>query len=109
MARASSSGSTHCRRRSSFPVSERVISSRFILVAQLATAAAIDQFGLFGIARNPVGLLKLGGFALIVAGVVLVQIASQKAVAGKPLAEGDPGAHRQDQPPSADNDLPPSW
>lgn len=51
----------------------------FILVAQLATAAAIDQFGLFGIDRNPIGMLKLGGFVLIVIGVLLVQMASQKA------------------------------
>jgi transporter family-2 protein len=50
----------------------------FILVAQLATAAAIDQFGLFGMARQPVSALKLGGFLLILGGIVLVQVATKR-------------------------------
>ena len=53
----------------------------FILIAQLATAAIIDQFGFFGIPRNPLGMAKLGGLALIVCGVVLVQLAGGKDVA----------------------------
>jgi bacterial/archaeal transporter family-2 protein len=52
----------------------------FILVAQLATAAVIDQFGLFGIVRSPLGFLKSCGFALIVLGVVIMQLAGRKAV-----------------------------
>lgn len=48
----------------------------FILVAQLATAAAIDQFGLFGMARQPANLLKWGGFLLILGGIALMQIAA---------------------------------
>ena len=51
----------------------------FILVAQLATAAAIDQFGLFGMVRQPVNALKLGGFLLILGGIVLVQVAAKQA------------------------------
>lgn len=50
----------------------------FILVAQLATAAAIDQFGLFGLARHPAGALKLLGLLLILGGVALVQVAAQR-------------------------------
>ena len=47
----------------------------FILVAQLFTAAAIDQFGLFGMARQPADWFKLGGFLLILGGIVLMQFA----------------------------------
>jgi bacterial/archaeal transporter family-2 protein len=54
----------------------------FILVAQLATAAAIDQFGLFGMTRNPISALKLGGFLLILLGIVVMQIAAKRAVPG---------------------------
>ena len=53
----------------------------FILIAQLATAAIIDQFGFLGVPRNPLGMAKLGGLALIVCGVVLVQLAGGKDVA----------------------------
>ena len=51
----------------------------FILIAQLATAAVIDQFGLFGMARQPANALKLGGFLLILGGIVLVQIAARSS------------------------------
>jgi bacterial/archaeal transporter family-2 protein len=49
----------------------------FILVAQLATAAAIDQFGLFGMAKQPLGALRLAGFCFILAGITLIQLASK--------------------------------
>lgn len=49
----------------------------FILLAQLGTAAAIDQFGLFGMARNPVGAVKAAGLLLIVGGIVLMQVATK--------------------------------
>ena len=51
----------------------------FILVAQLVTAAVVDQFGLFGMTQSSLSPVKLGGFALILCGVVLVQMAGQKA------------------------------
>ena len=51
----------------------------FILIAQLVTAAAIDHFGLFGIARQPVDAVRLGAFALIVGGIVLMQVTGQRA------------------------------
>lgn len=50
----------------------------FILVAQLATAAAIDQFGLFGMERQPANALKIGGFLLILAGIALLQVAAKR-------------------------------
>ena len=39
----------------------------------------IDQFGMFGIARNPLDALKLGGFVLIVFGIAVLQWADRKA------------------------------
>ena len=50
----------------------------FILLAQLATAAAIDQFGLFGMARQPANVLKVSGFLLILVGIVLVKVAGKR-------------------------------
>lgn len=49
----------------------------FILIAQIATAAAIDEFGLFGMVKQPGNLLKWGGFLLILGGIVLIQIAAK--------------------------------
>lgn len=54
----------------------------FILVAQLATAAAVDQWGLLGMARQPAGAAKLAGFALILGGLALVQIGSTRHAHG---------------------------
>ena len=54
----------------------------FILLAQLGTAAAIDQFGLFGLARQPANALQLGGFLLILGGVVLMQLAAKHPSSG---------------------------
>lgn len=48
----------------------------FILLAQLVTAAAVDQWGLFGMVRQPAGAAKLAGFALILGGLALVQVGS---------------------------------
>ena len=50
----------------------------FILLAQLATAAAVDRWGLFGMARQPLGGAKLAGFALILGGLVLVQFGAAR-------------------------------
>jgi len=46
----------------------------FILIAQLLTAALIDQFGLFGVARRPVDAARLAGLATIVAGIAIMEI-----------------------------------
>jgi bacterial/archaeal transporter family-2 protein len=43
----------------------------FVLLGQLVSAALIDHFGLFGAIRKPVGLPRLGGIALMAAGVML--------------------------------------
>ncbi len=51
----------------------------FILVAQLATAAAVDQFGLFGLARQPANAARLAGFVLILCGVALMTVAGRRA------------------------------
>jgi transporter family-2 protein len=43
-----------------------------LLAGQLATAAAIDQFGLFGLARIPLTATRTVGLVLLAAGAVLV-------------------------------------
>src|ERR1700719_2240439 len=42
-----------------------------VIAGQLAISVVIDRFGLFGGARQPVGLQRVLGLALLVAGVVL--------------------------------------
>jgi transporter family-2 protein len=44
-----------------------------ILVGQLITALAIDHFGAFGSPHQAMNLWRLGGLALMVAGVVVVK------------------------------------
>ncbi len=46
----------------------------YILIAQLVTSAAVDQFGLFGMTRRPVDTTKLLGLAVIVAGIAIMEI-----------------------------------
>ena len=46
----------------------------FILIAQLATAALVDQFGLFGMAKRPADAVRLAGLAIIVAGIAVMEI-----------------------------------
>ena len=48
----------------------------FILVAQLLTSAAVDQFGLFGIAKRPIDMTKAIGLVVIVAGIAIMEIGS---------------------------------
>jgi transporter family-2 protein len=43
-----------------------------VITGQLAISVVIDRFGLFGVARQSVGVHRLLGLALLVAGVVLV-------------------------------------
>jgi transporter family-2 protein len=44
-----------------------------VLLGQLISAAAIDHFGLFGAQSTTLGLARLGGIALMAAGVWLTQ------------------------------------
>ena len=46
----------------------------FILVAQLVTSAAVDQFGLFGMARRPIDITRMVGLIVIVAGIAVMEI-----------------------------------
>ncbi len=43
-----------------------------VITGQLAVSVAIDRFGLLGVARAPIGLQRILGLVLLVAGVVLV-------------------------------------
>ena len=45
----------------------------FVLLGQLISAALIDHFGLFGARISPVSAQRLGGIALMAAGVFLTQ------------------------------------
>ena len=46
----------------------------FILIAQLLTSAAIDQFGLFGMGRRPIDMTKAVGLIVIVAGIAIMEV-----------------------------------
>ncbi|HEY4996631.1 MAG TPA: DMT family transporter [Solirubrobacteraceae bacterium] len=43
-----------------------------VITGQLAISVAIDRFGLLGVARQPVGLQRVLGLALLVVGALLV-------------------------------------
>ncbi len=43
-----------------------------VIAGQLAISVAIDRFGLLGIARQPVGIQRILGLALLVVGALLV-------------------------------------
>ncbi|MEL6609976.1 MAG: DMT family transporter [Pseudomonadota bacterium] len=45
----------------------------FVLLGQLISAAMIDHFGLFGAQVTPLNLTRIGGIALMAAGVALTQ------------------------------------
>lgn len=47
----------------------------FVLLGQLISAAAIDHFGLFGAQANALTAARMGGIALMAAGVWLTQAA----------------------------------
>ena len=51
----------------------------FVLVGQLISSALIDNFGLFGAPHKPVDALRLVGIAVMVAGVVIAQVAANNA------------------------------
>jgi bacterial/archaeal transporter family-2 protein len=46
----------------------------FILIAQLLTAAVVDQFGLFGMARKPIDIARLVGLIVIAVGISIMEI-----------------------------------
>ena len=43
------------------------------IAGQILMAIALDHFGMLGLAREPVSLLRIGGAALVLAGVVMVR------------------------------------
>jgi len=45
----------------------------FVLLGQLISAAAIDHFGLFGAPVSPLSMTRMGGIALMAAGVFVTQ------------------------------------
>jgi transporter family-2 protein len=45
----------------------------FVLVGQIIAAGTIDQFGLFGAMRSPLGAQRLAGIALMLVGAFLAQ------------------------------------
>ena len=45
----------------------------YILIAQLLTSAVIDQFGLFGMERQPLDTMKLIGLLVIATGIVVME------------------------------------
>lgn len=52
-----------------------------VVAAQIASSAVIDHFGLFGAPQKPVDWMRLSGLAIMVAGVVIAQLAANKAQA----------------------------
>ena len=60
----------------------------FILLAQLATATVVDQFGFLGIDRRPADLIRVIGLLLIIGGIVLMQFVSKRPSATAPVLVG---------------------
>jgi bacterial/archaeal transporter family-2 protein len=56
----------------------------FILIAQLVTSAVVDQFGLFGMERRPIDLVKLVGLAVIVAGIAIMELGNLRSATPGP-------------------------
>jgi bacterial/archaeal transporter family-2 protein len=48
----------------------------FILIAQLLTSAAVDHFGLFGIAKRAIDAPRLVGLTTIIAGIAIMEMAN---------------------------------
>ena len=46
----------------------------YILAAQVLTSAIVDQFGMFGMPKRPLDLVKLIGLAVIIAGIAIMEI-----------------------------------
>ena len=47
-----------------------------VVAGQIASAAVIDHFGLFGAPQKPIDLMRAAGLAIMVAGVVIAQLAA---------------------------------
>ncbi|MBC8135975.1 MAG: DMT family transporter [Fibrella sp.] len=47
--------------------------SAVVIAGQLLTSVGLDHFGLLGAERHPVSLLRLGGIALLIAGIALIR------------------------------------
>ncbi len=50
----------------------------FVMTAQILTAATIDHFALFGAPRRPVGVLRLTGLGILLAGLAVTQAAAAR-------------------------------
>jgi len=50
----------------------------FILIAQLVGSTIIDQFGLFGMARRPVDILRVSGLIVITVGIAIMELGNLK-------------------------------
>lgn len=50
-----------------------------VVAGQIASSAVIDNFGLFGAPQKPVDLMRAAGLAIMVAGVVIAQLAANGA------------------------------
>jgi transporter family-2 protein len=47
-----------------------------VVAGQIASAAVIDHFGLFGAPQEPIDLMRAAGLAIMVTGVVIAQLAA---------------------------------
>ncbi|HRE44980.1 MAG TPA: DMT family transporter [Terricaulis sp.] len=52
-----------------------------VVAGQIASAAVIDHFGLFGAPHKPIDLLRASGLVIMVAGVVIAQTAANNSKA----------------------------
>jgi transporter family-2 protein len=43
-----------------------------VITGQLAAAVVIDRFGLFGLSRQPIGVSRIAGLAMLIVGALLV-------------------------------------
>ena len=50
-----------------------------VVAGQIASSALIDHFGLFGAPHKPIDLMRAAGLAIMVAGVVIAQLAANGA------------------------------
>ena len=57
----------------SFVVNGALTTIMLSVVIQLVVSTIIDNFGLFGVEKNPVNIAQIGALLLIVSGVVLLQ------------------------------------
>lgn len=49
-----------------------------VVAGQIASSALIDHFGLFGAPHKPLDMMRTGGLAIMVVGVVIAQMAANK-------------------------------